>query len=268
VAGLSGRVALVTGAASGNGRAIALRFAEQGAGLALGDLDAAGLDDTAARVRELGRAVVAQRCDVSKTADIDALVATCVAELGALDIAVANAGVVELDTDCLRLTEGQWDRTLDVNLKGVFFTLQAAARRMLEQGRGGRLIAIGSIMGEWGSPSTPAYSASKGGVRQLVRSFALQCGRYGITCNAIGPGFIRTAMTKMVQDNPMLEGFLLDRTPNGAMGEPGDVAALAAYLASDEARFVNGSTIVADGGITAGMYSAAAAALADDDAQA
>lgn len=260
---LRGRVALVTGAASGNGRAIALRFARAGADLALGDVDEVGLADTADAVGALGRQALSARCDVSKQADVQGLVSSAAAELGGLHVAVANAGVVELETDCLAMTEAEWDRTMDVNLKGVFFTLQAAARRMVEQSEGGRLIAISSIMGEWGSPGTPAYAASKAGVRSLAKSFALQCGRSGITCNAIAPGFVRTAMTRMIQDDPLLAGYLVDRTPSGRMGEPEEIAALALALAGEAGAFVNGATLFADGGITAGLYSAGAAALAD-----
>jgi L-rhamnose 1-dehydrogenase len=194
---------------------------------------------------------------VSRKAEIDALVAAAVERLGRVDVAVANAGVVESGTDCLRLTEEQWQRTIGVNLTGVFFTLQAAANRMIAQGGGGRLIAISSIMSEWGAPGTPAYTATKAGVRQLVRSFAMACGRHGITCNGIAPGFIETAMTARYRAVPgLLDGFVA-RTPVGRIGQPADIAALAAYLASDEASFVTGSLVVADGGITAGMYTAA-----------
>jgi NAD(P)-dependent dehydrogenase (short-subunit alcohol dehydrogenase family) len=133
---------------------------------------------------------------------------------------------------------------------------------MIAQGRSGRLIAIASIMAEWGSAGSPAYCASKGGVKQLVKSFAIACGRYGITCNAIGPGFIETAMTQMITDNPMMASFLIDRTPAGRIGAPADVATVAAFLASDEASFMTGTILFPDGGITAGLYSAAAAQLA------
>ncbi|HXQ21810.1 MAG TPA: SDR family NAD(P)-dependent oxidoreductase, partial [Candidatus Acidoferrales bacterium] len=186
---LDGKVAVVTGAAFGNGRGIALRFADEGADVVIADIDAARMDETARMVCARGRRALVQRCDVSKKAEIDQLIAAAARELGHVDIAVANAGVFESDTDCLRMTEAQWDHTIGVNLKGVFFTLQAAANQMIAQGRGGRLIALASIMAEWGSAAAPAYSASKGGVKQLVKSFAIACGRYGITCNAIGPGF-------------------------------------------------------------------------------
>jgi len=159
------------------------------------------------------------------------------------------------------MTETQWDRTLDVNLKGVFFTLQAAANQMIAQGRGGRLIAIASIMAEWGAAASPAYCASKGGVRQLVRSFAQATGPHGITCNVIGPGFIETGMTETITENPLIQGALVDRTPVGRLGTPADIGSLAAFLASDEASFMNGSIVFPDGGITSGMYSAATGGL-------
>lgn len=252
---LDGKVAVVTGAASGNGRGIAVRFARDGADVVIADVDDAGMDETARLVRQQERRALTVHCDVTNKADIDALVAGAVDAFGKVNIAVANAGIVERDTNCLTMTEEQWDRTIDVNLKGVFFTLQAAANRMVAQGTGGRLIAIASIMAEWGSAGTPAYCASKGGVKQLVKSFALACGPLGITCNAIGPGFIETPMISMVTENPMLEGYLVDRTPVGRLGTPEDVAAAASYLASDEASFVNGTILFPDGGIVAGLFS-------------
>ena len=240
---------------------MAVRFAADGADIVIADVNRDGMDETARQVREHGRRALTQQCDVSNKSAIDRLIAAAVTEFGHVDIAVANAGVAETDTDCLRMTEAQWDRTLSVNLKGVFFTLQAAANQMITQGRGGRLIAIASVMAEWGSARSPAYSASKGGVRQLVKSFAMACGRYAITCNAIGPGFIQTAMTRPITENPLFTSHLVDRTPVGRIGVPADVAAVAAFLASDAASFVTGTIIFPDGGITAGMYSAAAQML-------
>lgn len=257
MANLQGKVALVTGAASGNGRGMAVRFAEDGADVVIADIDEPGMEETARLVRQQERRALVRRCDVSSKADVDALISAATSEFGRLDIAVANAGVVESETDCLRMTEEQWARTIGINLTGVFFTLQAAANAMIEQGRGGRLIAIASIMAEWGSAGAPAYCASKGGVKQLVKSFAQAVGRLGITCNAIGPGFITTQMTRGMRDNPAVERMLIDRTPVGYIGDPVDVAAVAAFLAGDDARFVNGTIIFPDGGITAGNYSGA-----------
>lgn len=258
---LAGKVAVVTGSAYGNGRGMALRFAQEGADIVVADIDEERMRETGKLVRDCGRRALLHPCDVSKKVEVDALIAAAVKELGGVDIVVANAGVVEMDTDCLRMTEAQWQRTIGVNLTGVFFTLQAAANQMISQGRGGRLLAIASVMAEMGGANTPAYCASKGGVKLLVKSFAMACGRYGITCNAIGPGFIETGMTKMITDNPMMAGMLVDRTPVGRIGQPTDVAHLAAFLASDEASFISGTIMFPDGGLTAGMYSAAAAQM-------
>ena len=252
---LDGKIAVVTGAASGNGRGMAVRFAEDGADVVIADLDDAGMEETARLVRQQERQALTQRCNVAIKADIDALIAATVARFGRSDIVVANAGVSDRDTDCFTMSEEEWDRTIDINLKGVFFTLQAGANQMRKQNGPGRLIAISSIMGEWGAAGAPAYCASKGGVKQLVKSFGIACGPYGITCNAIGPGFIETNMTIRLKEVPTIGDFLRDRTPVGYIGAPSDVAAVAAFLASDDSRFVNGTTIFPDGGITAGNYS-------------
>jgi glucose 1-dehydrogenase len=257
MATLAGRVAIVTGAAFGNGRGIAERLAAEGADVVIADLDVARSEDTARLVAARGRRALVQRCDVARKAEVDALVAAAVDRFGRVDIAVANAGVVETDTDCLRITPEQWQRTIDVNLSGVFFTLQAAANRMIAQGSGGRLIAMASIMAEWGGAATPAYTATKAGVKQVVKAFAMACGRHGITCNAIAPGMIETGMTERVRAVPAIVDSFVDRTPVGRIGQPADVASVAAFLASDEASFVTGAMMVIDGGITAGPYSAA-----------
>ncbi|MBP1687282.1 MAG: glucose-1-dehydrogenase [Deltaproteobacteria bacterium] len=255
---LQGKIALVTGAATGSGRAMAQRFAAEGADVVVGDINDDELEVTAELVRGCGRRAPLRHCDVARVDDVRQLVATAVTELGGLDIAVANAGIVESDTDCLRMTEAQWDRTITVNLKGAFFTLQAAAQQMIQQGRGGRLIATASILAEWGSPLGPAYAASKGGLRQVVKSFAMSCGPYRITCNAIAPGFTETPMIRAVMADPARLAYLVDRTPAGRLGQPADMASVAAFLASDDAGFVTGTMLVADGGMTAGLYSAAA----------
>lgn len=252
---LEGKIAVVTGAASGNGRGMAIRFAEEGADVVVADLDDAGMEETARLVRQQERQAMTQRCNVALKADIDVLFAATVARFGRVDIAVANAGVSDRDTDCFTMTEEAWDRTIDINLKGVFFTLQAGANQMRKQGGTGRLIAISSIMGEWGAAGAPAYCASKGGVKQLVKSFGMACGPYGITCNAIGPGFIETNMTIRLKEVPEIGAHLANATPVGYIGAPSDVANVAAFLASDDSRFVNGTTIFPDGGITAGNYS-------------
>jgi glucose 1-dehydrogenase len=159
---LEGKVAVVTGAGSGNGRAMARRFAALGAQVGVADVDEAGREETGELIRRDGGRVLTTRCDVAHKTDLDEMFHRTVSELGGVDIAVANAGVVETDTDCLRIGEEQWDRVISINLRGVFFTLQGAAKRMVRQGRGGRLIAIASIMTEWGGAGTPAYCVEFG----------------------------------------------------------------------------------------------------------
>jgi glucose 1-dehydrogenase len=252
---LQDRVAIVTGAASGNGRGIGLRFAEEGADVVIADVNKDGMEETARLVRQQEREALTVACDVSSKADVDRLLAAAVQRFGHVDIVVANAGVAEAGADCFSMTEADWDRTININLKGVFFTLQAGANQMRAQGTGGRLIATSSIISEWGLPGAPAYAASKGGVKQLVKSFAIACGPFGITCNAIGPGFIETAMTARVNEVPAMKADTIDRTPVGRIGQPADVGAGAAFLAGDDASFVTGITVFPDGGLTAGMFS-------------
>ncbi len=253
---LVGKVSMITGAGAGSGRSFAWRFAEEGSDVILGDVDDAGLSETAAGVRERGRRAFAARCDVTDPASIESLIASGADAIGPIDVAVTSAGTSERNSGCLEMTPLEWNHTIGVNLTGTFFTFQCAARSMIDSGREGRLIAMSSIMSHWGSPETPAYCASKGGIKQLVRSFALAVGRHGITCNAIAPGFIETGMSDMLHDDFLLREYMVDRTPAGRVGQPQDVAALGAFLASDEAGFVNGTVLLADGGITSsGFYS-------------
>ena len=219
------------------------------------DLDELGLAETARQVRQLGRQVLTRRGDVRLKAEVEELLAAAQAELGRVDVVVANAGVVEPDTDCLGFSEELWDRTIDTNLKGTFFTLQAGANALVKQGRGGRLIALSSVMADWGSATTPAYCASKAGIVQLVKSFAMRCGMHGISCNAIAPGLIETQMTAVIHKIPGFAEALADRTPMGRIGQPDDVAAVATFLASDEASFVSGAVLCSDGAMTVGNYS-------------
>ena len=249
---LEGKVAVITGAASGMGRGMAIRFAEEGARVVAGDIAEEGLAETARLVAAAGGQAETVPCDVSRRADNERLVQAGVQRFGKVDIAIANAGIGGAGGNCFTMTEEQWDRVLDVNARGVFFTFQAAANQMIAQGSAGRLVATASMLAAWGTPGAPAYCASKGAVIQLVRVFAQAGGPHGITANAIGPGFTETAMSA-----PQAEEFdqlLLDRTPVGRVGQPADMAAVATFLASDESSFVSGAIIPVDGGITAGLY--------------
>lgn len=256
---LEGKVAIVTGAAFGNGRGMAVRFAEEGSDVVIADIDDERSEETARLIRQQERRAMTLHTDVSKKADVDELVAKTVAEFGKVDIMVANAGVSGEGADLLNLTEEQWDRVLDINLKGVFLCNQAAANQMIAQGIRGRIINIASIMAEWGSGGAGAYCASKGGVKLLTKSFAIACAPHGITVNAIGPGFIYTGMTQDFLAVTEMRDYLVDRTPVGRIGEPSDIGNVAAFLASDDSSFITGTIIFPDGGITAGLHSSALA---------
>lgn len=252
---LTGKRALITGAGFGNGRAMAVRFAREGADVVVADIDAARAEETAALVRDLGRRAVVTRTNVCRRDECEAAVRACVEAFGGIDIAVANAGISH-GVPFLDMTEEDWDRVMDVNLKGVFFTCQAAARQMVAQGTGGRIITIASIMAEIGSAGSLAYNTSKGGVKIMTKCMALALAPYKITVNAIGPGYIETGMTApLFEAMPELREYVLDRTPLQRIGSPEDVAALAAFIASDEASFMTGTITFTDGGYLAGQYS-------------
>lgn len=251
-ASLVGKVAIVTGAASGMGRAMALRFAAAGARVSLADVNDEGLAETLKGVEAAGGVGFAQSCDVARTADLARLVATTVDRFGRLDVAVANAGAVG-GGDCFTLTEEQWERLFGINAKGTFFLFQAAARQMVQQGSGGRLIAVASMLATWATPSSPGYGASKAAVAHLVGTFAQACGPFRITVNGISPGFTETGMT--ANQDPTFSAHLVDRTPLGRAATADEMATVALFLAGDGASFVNGAVVPVDGGITLGLYS-------------
>lgn len=242
---LAGKVAVITGAASGIGRGTALRFAEEGADLALSDLNEAGLEETARAVQDLGRRAVTAVADVRDRAAVDALATRAVTDLGGLDIMVANAGVGS-GAGFLDSTDEIYDHIMDTNLRGVYHCGQAAAQIMVERGTGGSIINIASTYAEVTAPNSSIYSASKGGVRMLTKGMAVELGPHGVRVNCIGPGWIRTGM------NPLTDEARLERImpgiPLGRVGTPRDVAGTALFLASDDAVYVTGVIIFVDGG--------------------
>ena len=245
---LDGKVAIVTGAASGNGRAISQRFAEEGANVVLADLNEEGLAETERLVRQQEREALSVRCDVTSREDIQAVVDAAVEQFGRVDIMVANAGIGTMGAPFLELEESAWDAVQDVNLKGVFLSDQIAARQMVKQGEGGAIVNIASIMAEQGSPMNASYCASKAGVKSLTKSAALALAPFNVRVNAIGPGFIDTPMTQGLREEPVLRESLERQTPMDRIGEPLDVANTALFLACDEAKFMTGQTIFPDGG--------------------
>jgi NAD(P)-dependent dehydrogenase (short-subunit alcohol dehydrogenase family) len=247
---LLNKVAIVTGGAKGIGLAIAKRFAADGARVVIADVD----EDAGSRaVEEIGAvgAVRFIRCDVGDKAEVDNLVAATVRAWGSVDVLVANAGVAK-GADFLDVTEADFDAVLRVNLKGVFLTGQAVARQMVKQvkdgGAPGAIVNMSSVNAVVAIANLAAYSASKGGINQLTKVMALSLAPYGIRVNAIGPGSIMTDMLSSVNSDPEAKRRLLSRTPLGRIGEPDEIAAVAAFLASDDASYVTGQTIYADGG--------------------
>jgi NAD(P)-dependent dehydrogenase (short-subunit alcohol dehydrogenase family) len=250
--------ALITGGASGIGRATAIRFAEEGANVFVADRQLAAAEESAQKVRALGRKAIAHQVDTSIESEVAAMVDRCVKEMGGVDILVAAAGISharygEEGTPAMGpLSEkplADWRKVLSVNLDGVFLTDREVARAMIKAGKGGRIINIASGAAKLPTPGVGEYSVSKAGVWMLTKVLAVELAPYGITSNAIGPGFINTPMTANIQQ---AEGFmkaLLERVPLKKMGEPVDVANTALFLASEEGRYYTGSILHPDGGV-------------------
>ncbi|PFH49374.1 hypothetical protein AMATHDRAFT_4961 [Amanita thiersii Skay4041] len=265
---LVSRVAVITGAARGIGRAIALRLADDGFDLALNDIpkSSSELNTLADELRQKGRRAIPLLADVSKEVDVKALIQDTVDQLGSVDVMVANAGVASantiLDSTILpspflsllfsgtystqpslsAATVDEWDHVLAVNLRGVFLCYKYAIEQMIKQGRGGRVIAASSMYGKQGAAGSGAYCASKFAVRGLTQSAAKEYGKYGITVNAYAPGFINTPLLEILGDK---RNLVLDRekqeTALGRVGEPEDIANLVSFLASEKSSFITGS---------------------------
>ena len=243
---LKDRIAIVTGAARGIGRAIAERFVAEGAIVTLADvLDEDGRKTAA----EIGADYI--RCDVSQQAEVNALVEAVVDKHGAIDILVNNAGIGGRG-ELLEVTEADFDRVIGVNLKGSFLMLQACARHMVGQAEAGRkpgsVVNISSVNDTLAIPEIVTYCISKGGVSQLTRVSALALAPHGIRVNAIGPGTIETDMARGLLADAQAFSRAMSRTPLGRAGAPSEVASIAAFLASDDASYVTGETIYVDGG--------------------
>ena len=255
---LQGKVVLVTGAGAGIGRATALAMAEGGANVVTADIDLAAARRTADQAAGNARRAVAIEADCGDVPSIDAMIARTVAELGRIDVIVNNAGVTRY-AQIMDLTEADWDRIHRVNAKGVFFCLQRAAREMIQQGDGGRIINIASISGRgYPGASNAAYAASKGAVISMTWMAAQQLGRHNINVNAICPGVTRTelgarnALERAAERGITVEALQAEaeaRIPIGRANQPEDIAAMAVFLASPAARNITGQAYNVDGGL-------------------
>jgi glucose 1-dehydrogenase len=246
---LQGKVAIVTGGARGIGEGIAVRFAKEGAAVVIdyiGEPDAANA--AVAQIQSFGGKVIAVRADVSDPGQVANLIAESVKAFGKLDIVVNNAGI-ETKHDFVDFPLEEVRKIIDVNLIGPLMVAQAAARQMIQQGHGGRIINISSVHEDLPMPTNAPYCASKGGLRMLTRTIAVELAKHKITVNNIGPGAIYTAIDADIQAQPELEKLLMAEIPLNRWGQPGEVAGLALYLASDEASYVTGSTYFIDGGM-------------------
>ncbi len=240
---LENKVAVVTGAASGIGLAIANLFVAEGAKVIYSDVIDGDLKLDPAQAAFV-------KCDVASAPEVEALIKAALDKFGRLDIMVSNAGIGSLG-GILDTTDESWERTLRVNLFGVFYGARAAARAMQAAGIKGSIINMSSILGQVGFPGAVAYSATKGGVVQLTHAAALDLAPLGIRMNAIAPGFIATNMTKGILDNPDFKKLIETNTPLGHVGEANDIAQAALYLASEDSKYVTGTVIYVDGGWTA-----------------
>ena len=252
---LAGKVALITGGGRGIGRAIALRYADEGAHCAIADMDGGTAAQVAAELRARGRRAWSLAADVTRSQDIAAMIDGTVRELGSLDILVNNAGIIEIEP-LLAATEASWDRVMNVNVRGLFFVLQAAARQMVAQGSGGRIINIASEAGRRGGTSVQ-YGASKAAVISITRSASLTLIKHGINVNALAPGVIETDMWTEIDRQFVKHGLMAAgeikrvghaTTPFGRAGTPEDLVGTAVFLASGDSTYIVGHTLDVNGG--------------------
>lgn len=246
---LGGKIAIVTGGNSGIGQAIVLELARQGAGIVIDYVAHPQATEALERqVVALGDRVIGIKADVSQVADLQRLIASAVKEFGRVDIMVNNAGV-ETRTSILDTTEAQYDKVLAVNLKSAFFGTQLAARQMISQGGGGRIINISSVHEDWPMPGNTAYCLSKGGIRMLTRTAGVELAPHDIRVVGVGPGAVATPINTATMNDPALLHKLDGAIPLGRMAQPEEIARVVAYLAGDGASYITATTIFADGGI-------------------
>jgi glucose 1-dehydrogenase len=246
---LTGKVAIVTGGNSGIGKAIVLALAEAGANIVIDYVaNEQATEDLEKQVAALGDQSIGVEADVSKVEDLERLVKAAVDAFGRLDIMVNNAGI-ETRTSILDTTEAQYEKVMAVNLKSAFFGTQLAAKQMIAQGGGGRIINITSVHEDWPMPGNAAYCLSKGGMRMLTRTAGVTLGPHGVTVVGVGPGAIATPINVETMNDPAKMATLDAAIPLGRMAEPEEIGSVVAFLAGDGASYLTATTVFADGGI-------------------
>ena len=242
---LTGKTAIVTGASTGLGQGMALGLAQAGANIV--GVDYVDMPETEAAVAELGTGFLGIKADLLSIAPIPDIVAQAVGKFGCLDILVNNAGIIRR-MDAIEFTEKDWDDVMDINIKTVFFFCQAAAKQFLQQGTGGKIVNIASMLSFQGGIRVPAYTASKSGVMGITRLLANEWAKHNINVNAIAPGYMATNNTAPIRSDEARERSIIDRIPAGRWGSPEDVAGPVVFLASEASNYVNGYTLAVDGG--------------------
>ncbi len=246
---LTGKVAIVTGAGRGIGKSIAKALAAAKGRVVVSDIDLKAATQVSGEIESAGGKAFPVKADVRHRGEIDHMVQEAIRKFGGVHILVNNAGVVSRKP-AEELSEEEWERVIDINLKGTFLCAQTVAKVMMKEGRGGKIINIASIMGSVALPPRAAYCASKGGIIALTRDLAAEWARYGITVNAISPGWTVTEMTQSYFSQEEVHRFLLERIPLNRLGKPADVASLAVFLASEYSDYITGQAICVDGGWT------------------
>lgn len=246
---LKGKVAIVTGGNSGIGASIVLELAKQGANIVIDYLfNPAATEEIEKKVIALGDQAIGVDADVSKVQDLQKLVDAAVKKFGRLDIMVNNAGV-ETRTSILDTTEAQYEKVLEINLKSAFFGTQIAAKQMIKQGWGGRIINITSVHEDWPMPNNTPYCLSKGGMRMLTRTAGLELAKYNILIVGVGPGAVATPINLSTMKDPKLMHELDAAIPLGRMAKPEEIAVVVAFLAGDSASYMTATTVFVDGGL-------------------
>jgi glucose 1-dehydrogenase len=248
---LENKVALVTGAASGIGKAIAIRFAAEGARVVInyhkgGSHGSGGVEE---EIKKAGGKAISIGANVDDRRDVASMIEETVRTFGKLDIVVSNAGM-EINKPFLEIPDEEWNKVIAVNLTGAFIVSQEAARQMAKQGAGGKIIFVSSVHEDIPFPRYTAYCAAKGGLRMLMRNIAIELAEHKINVNNIAPGAIATPINQKVLDDPEQLKNALSEIPWGRFGKPEEVAAVASFLASSESDYVTGSTYYVDGGLT------------------